>query len=355
MGKTGELTDGQLLERFSNGRGEEAELAFATLVDRHGPLVLGVCRGVLADLHDAQDAFQATFLILVKKAPSLWVRDSLAPWLCRVACRAASRARSDAVQRRRHERWAAQHAAVAPIVSGDDYDHAQTQLLHEEINRLPERYRIPVVLCDLEGYTHEQAARCLKWPVGTVKSRQARGRERLRGRLTRRGLAPLTGLPFAGLSPAATRAAIPAGLLNTTVRAASKFAEQSATTTALSSTTAVSLARGVIYTMMTTKLKILGEAALACILTIGGFHALGRQAGGPGAPGQAAGTEPKPNDPHAALVRTVNKLQANLDRSALLNANLQKELQDLRADLEALARPSRWLPKPRSHRVKPRQ
>src|SRR5205085_6989931 len=107
VGTIRELTDGQLLERFASDRGEAAELAFAALVERHGPMVLRVCRGVLADPDDTQDAFQATFLILVRKARALWVRDSLGPWLHQVAFRTASCARSAAVRRRRHERHAA--------------------------------------------------------------------------------------------------------------------------------------------------------------------------------------------------------------------------------------------------------
>ena len=185
LGTIGELTDGQLLERFATGGGEAAELAFAALVERHGPMVLRVCRHVLADPNDAEDAFQATFLILVKKARSLWVQDSLGPWLHRVAHRVATRARFSAARLREHEKRA---AATRPTLVRErgDWDELLSYL-HEEIDRLPERSRMPVVLCDLQGLTHEKAARHLGWPVGTVKSRLARGRELLRGRLSRRG------------------------------------------------------------------------------------------------------------------------------------------------------------------------
>ena len=108
LGAIGELTDGQLLERFATRGGEAAELAFAALVERHGPMVLRVCRNILRDPNDVQDAFQATFLVLVQKARSLWVRDSLGPWLHRVAHRVATRARSSAARRREHERRAAE-------------------------------------------------------------------------------------------------------------------------------------------------------------------------------------------------------------------------------------------------------
>src|SRR5216110_2119733 len=118
MSTVRELTDGQLLERFSTDRGEAGELAFAALVERHGPMVLRVCRGVLADPHDTQDAFQATFLVLVRKARALWVRDSLGPWLHQVAYRTASCARSTAARRRQHELSAAERTARPP----DDRD-----------------------------------------------------------------------------------------------------------------------------------------------------------------------------------------------------------------------------------------
>ena len=181
--------------------GEAAELAFAALVERHGPMVLRVCRAVLADPHDTQDAFQATFLVLVKKARGLWVRDSLGPWLHQVAYRTASCARLAAARRHRHERCAAALRKEARVEVHDDL----ARVLHEEIERLPERFRAPLVLCDLEGRSHEQAARHLGWPVGTVKSRQARGRERLRDRLRRRGLAPEPAVLAAALRPDGAR------------------------------------------------------------------------------------------------------------------------------------------------------
>ena len=186
VGTIRELTDGQLLERFATDRGEVAELAFAVLVDRHGPMVLRVCRGVLNDSHDTQDAFQATFLVLVRKARALWVRDSLGPWLHQVAYRTACSARSSAARRRRHEK----RAAISVEESRSEPANELEKVLQEEINRLPERYRAAVVLCDLEGCTHEQAARHLGWPVGTVKSRLSRGREQLRDHLLRRGVTP---------------------------------------------------------------------------------------------------------------------------------------------------------------------
>ncbi len=178
-----------------------------------------VCRGVLIDPHDTQDAFQATFLVLVKSARTLWVRDSLGPWLHQVAYRTASCARLAAARRRRHERCAAQAAKDVHSEDGDELG----RVLHEEIERLPERFRAPLVLCDLEGRTHEQAARHLGWPIGTVKSRQSRGRERLRQRLIRRGLGSHVGPIGAGLIPDGATTLIPPALVESTTNAVIQF------------------------------------------------------------------------------------------------------------------------------------
>jgi RNA polymerase sigma factor (sigma-70 family) len=220
VGTYGALTDGQLLDRFAAGGDEAAELAFAALVERHGPMVLRVCRSVLRDEHEAQDAFQATFLVLVRRRGSIWVGDSLGPWLHGVARRVASAARSAATRRRRHERKAAERAGPDGFESGGEDQRALEQALHEEIGRLPERYRAPVVHCLLEGLTHEQAAQSLGWPLGTVKSRLAQGRERLRLRLTRRGLTPAAILSGGALAARPVRAAVPAALAAATARAA---------------------------------------------------------------------------------------------------------------------------------------
>ncbi len=216
MGTFGDLTDGQLLERFAIGWGEARELAFAVLVQRHGPMVLRVCRSVLRDSHDAQDAFQATFLVLSGKARGLWVRDSLGPWLHQVAYRTARCARSSSARRKRLERRAALREDVN---TQDEPNDERERILHEEIERLPERYRAPLVLCDLEGRTHEQAARHLGWPIGTVKSRQSRGRQRLRERLVRRGYASSPEMFLIALKSGGVEAMVPPALLDATTRA----------------------------------------------------------------------------------------------------------------------------------------
>lgn len=213
-GSTVGLTDGQLLERFATREGEAAELAFAAIVERHGGMVFLACRSLLRDEHDARDAFQATFLALVRKAGSLWVEDSIGPWLHRVACRAAGKVRRAAKGCRERERKAAEAEGAR------DDEHAERRELaaaiHEEVARLPGAFRAAVVLCDLEGRPYEDAARQMGCAVGTVKSRLARGRGRLRDRLVRRGLAPASG---AILGAEVASAAVPVGWADRAVRA----------------------------------------------------------------------------------------------------------------------------------------
>jgi RNA polymerase sigma factor (sigma-70 family) len=219
VGSLGGLTDDTLLEWYRTKGGEAAELAFAALVERHGPMVLRVCRAILGDEHDAHDAFQATFLVLVHRAGSLWTRDSLGPWLHQVAYRIACCARSASTRRRRHERKVAELATSVESDSDRGPDDL-SPVLHEELGRLPERQRAVMVLCWLEGLTQQQAARHLGWPIGTVQSRLARGRQRLAARLTRRGLAPSAGVVAAALATAPARAEVPAALAEATVQAA---------------------------------------------------------------------------------------------------------------------------------------
>jgi RNA polymerase sigma factor (sigma-70 family) len=258
-----------LLERYTTGTGEEAELAFATLVERHGPMVLRVCRDLLRDEHAAHDAFQATFLVLVRRAGSLWTRDSLGPWLYQVAVRVARNARSAAARRRRHERKAATLAARS--MSGEGRDDCGS-VLHEELCRLPERYRAVIVLCGLEGLTQEQAARHLGWPIGTVQSRLARGRERLRGRLIRRGVAPGVALAALASSARDVAAAVPQALAGSTIGGAVPFAtvRASATIARLYSASVVALTEGVLRSMILTQLKLAALGLLSISLVVTG-------------------------------------------------------------------------------------
>ncbi|MFI5458120.1 MAG: sigma-70 family RNA polymerase sigma factor [Isosphaerales bacterium] len=255
------LTDGQLLERFVSSRGEAAELAFAILVERHGPMVLRACRGILRDDHEAMDAFQATFLVLIKKGRSLWVRDSLGPWLHRVACRAAGRARAEAGRRRALEKRLAK--ATLGQAGGRDRDDLAAAV-HEELDRLPDRYRVPIVLCDLEGRTCEEAARQLGCPIGTIGSRLARGRERLRGRLARRGLAPAVGTLVAMLSTESKGAGMPAALAKSTTQLALGRAAGDIGAGAFSAGSA-KLAEHISRSLLMIKLMSVGAASVAAV------------------------------------------------------------------------------------------
>jgi len=245
-GVTG-MSEGQLLERFVSKRDEAA---FEALVARHGPMVLGVCRQFLRDPNDVEDAFQATFLVLVRKAATLRDRNLLGNWLYGVAYRVAVRARTVAARRHATETTGIEELAM----DRESTHHELRPWLHEEIHRLPEKYRVPVVLCYLEGLTHEEAADQLHWPTGTVKGRLSRARDLLRSRLTRRGLALPTGLLAFNLSGSAS-AAVPAPLVASTIKAATAVAAGQSAATALLSAQAVALSEGVLSTMLLTKVK----------------------------------------------------------------------------------------------------
>jgi RNA polymerase sigma factor (sigma-70 family) len=201
------LSDPQLLDRFTQA-GDEA--AFAELVRRHAQLVLDVCRRRLPREEDAEDAFQASFLVLARKAASIRKSESLASWLYGVAWRSAAQLRAAESERQRRER------KIVPSLAEEPYDPSWREVretLHQELARLPERYRAPLVLCYLEGRTQCEAARLLGWGEGVLRGRLDRGRERLRQRLVRRGVT-LSGLLLAAvLVPAAP---VSATLLRTT-------------------------------------------------------------------------------------------------------------------------------------------
>ena len=257
VGSVGGLTDGQLLERFVNRR-DAAEPAFAVLVERHGPMVWGVCRRILNDPNDAADAFQATFLVLVRKAGSVLVDDSLGRWLYGVSRKVATRARTTAARR------SAREGPGIETIASPNPAPDQAELLaklDEEIGRLPERYRAAVVLCDLGNLSHEEAARQLGCAVGTVGSRLSRGRERLRDRLTRRGLAPSMGPPGVALSG---KMAPSMALVDSTTRAALRLV---AGDVALASATVSAMSKGIFQVMFLTKWKLV--AALALLATSG--------------------------------------------------------------------------------------
>jgi HlyD family secretion protein len=259
VGTVGGLTDRQLLERFANRREASSDTAFEVLVLRHGPMVLQVCRNLLRDEADAADAFQATFLVLVRRRAAIRRLESVGGWLYGVACRVAARARVDAARRVRNEK----RAALRVVEAVDSTDGtAMTAdfgpIVQEEVRRLPERYRAVVVLCYWQSLTHEQAAARLGCPLGTVRSRLARARKLLHRRLTRRGLAPLAGIVAAALDERAASAsalsAVPPALVNMTIRAAAAAGSGQALSYVVSVGTA-SLVKRVSWSMAMSKIK----------------------------------------------------------------------------------------------------
>jgi RNA polymerase sigma factor (sigma-70 family) len=212
-------TDEELLWVFVSRGGHAAEAAFAALVRRHGPRVLRVCRSVLGDEQEAEDSLQETFLLLLKKARGLRVNGSIGPWLHAVAFRVASDARKAAARREKHRQRLASTSSMS-YTTFTLHNEERVAALYEEICGLSANLKAAVVLCDLDGFSHSKAAATLGWPVGTVKSRQARGRERLRSRLMSRGFVFSTsGLLFL-LSSERGLADVGPRLVDTTARAA---------------------------------------------------------------------------------------------------------------------------------------
>jgi RNA polymerase sigma factor (sigma-70 family) len=296
VGVVGNLSDGSLLERIVHDRDGVAGAAFTVLVERHGPMVLGLCRQALGNSHDAEDAFQATFLVLARRAGSVRKVESVASWLHGVALRVARRAKTDVARRKEYERRSAEMKAMAP--EGAEGRPDSWPELHEEIARLPKRFREPVVLCYLEGLSAEVAAQRLGCPRGTILSRLSRARDRLRGRLTRRGLASPPALMAGGMSPEAT--AMPAALLEATVRASLGFVSHSSTAMPLGATAPAGLAKGVLHAMMISRLKVTALAAFAgCGLAVGAVtllhreRALARPPQAPEAPQAQASADPE--------------------------------------------------------------
>jgi RNA polymerase sigma factor (sigma-70 family) len=298
-GSTSALGDGALLDRFSAGGGLERERAFEALMGRHGPMVYQVCRRRLGDRHEAEDACQAVFLVLARCAGSVRNRESVAGWLHGVAVRVAARARKDARKRLLREQRAAEVAAAAGVDPTRDLD-GPSEAVHEELARLPEKYRSPIVLCYLEGLTHEQAAARLGSPVGTVRSRLSRGRDQLRRRLTRRGVtAPSVVVPWVG--PPATDAPavgsappeLPLGLSAGIVRAACSLSGPQILTSSLSPAS-LALMKGVIAAMRLEQLALFAALSVpaGAFVLAAGFVIAQEPTPAPGPAAGAAAVEP---------------------------------------------------------------
>jgi RNA polymerase sigma factor (sigma-70 family) len=352
-----DLTDGQLLECYVRGR-EEA--AFAALVDRHGPMVWHVCLRVLGRHQDAEDAFQATFLVLVRKAVSVVPREMVANWLYGVAHQTALKARATTARRRTREKQVA--AMPEPAFEQELWDDLQP-LLDQELRSLPDKYRAVLVLCDLEGKTRKEAARHLHVPEGTVASRLATARGMLAKRMARHGLA-VSGTTLAALlSPGETAASVPASVASSTIKAATLFAAGEAATRGVLSDRAVALAEGVLKTMLLTKLKITATVLVALAVLGAGAAALTQQllAATPAeqpatekqpAPGKPALGPVKENKEAETLPEVVSGVATAVDaeKRTLTVAHREGEdtfsvAKDARIDLDGKPGHLAWLPK----------
>jgi RNA polymerase sigma factor (sigma-70 family) len=260
-GTVGGLSDSRLLDRFMSQR---EEVVFEAIIQRHGPMVWGVCRRVLRDHHDAEDAFQATFLVLARKAASVMPREKLGNWLYGVAYQTAMKARATTSKRRAREK----QVPDMPEPEGCREDHRGDllPLLDQELSRLPENYRAPIVLCELQGKSHREAAEQLGCPVGTVSGRLSRARAMLAERLTRRGVTLAAGSLVVLLSQGSASASMPLPLVTSTTKAATKFAAGQAATGVVSAKVAA-LTEGVLKAMLMTKLKI--ATAILMVVALG--------------------------------------------------------------------------------------
>jgi RNA polymerase sigma factor (sigma-70 family) len=323
------LSDGELLEWFLHKRDEAA---FEALVRRHGPLVRGVCRRVLRNQHDADDAFQATFLVLLRKAPSIARRERLANWLYGVAYRTAREAKTAAARRRLKEG----RAAARPQPRGEDAAGREVlALVDHELSRLPDKYRLPIVLCELQGKTYREAAHDLGWPEGTLAGRLSRARAALARRLERRGVALAGGPLAAALAPGGAPAGVPAPLVVSTARAATQVAAADAAAGLVPAQVAV-LTEGVLKAMFWTKLKVAALVLLTAGAAGAGVAFLGHAAAaGPGAaPAEGrANDEPRQGPPKEAdrpkgSVRIEFKYDRRKEAEAKLRAPITVNFKD---------------------------
>jgi RNA polymerase sigma factor (sigma-70 family) len=257
------LSDGQLLEAYLSRRDETA---LAVLVKRHGAMVWGVCRRVLRSYHDAEDAFQATFLVLVRKAASIVPREMVGNWLHGVAHQTALKARATIAKRGVREKQVT--AMPEPAVAEQNLWRDLQPLLDEELSRLPDKYRAVIVLCDLEGKTRKEAARQLGCPEGTVMGRLARARMLLAKRLARRDVTLSGGAVATVLTEKVASASVLPSVVTSTIKAATLFAAGQAATGTISVKVAA-LTEGVLKSMLLTKLKVIMGLMLA-VVAIGG-------------------------------------------------------------------------------------
>jgi RNA polymerase sigma-70 factor (ECF subfamily) len=271
-----DAADAELLGRFVEDRDEHA---FAVLLHRHGPMVLGVCRRVLRNDTDAEDAFQATFLVLVVKAHTVYPRERVGNWLYGVAHNTARKAKT--MNARRHDREA---TAVDRRQAREEPEYEVLALLDAELRTLPDRYRTPIVLCDLEGRTLAEAAAHLGWPQGTVATRLRRGRHLLARKLSRHGVALSAAL--------LVLADVPSALAASTLNAARLVSEIQAVTPGVASATVTALTQGVLRSMTRSTLATMVVVLGVLLCGLGGALALC----GPIPDPPPRGPDPKPGD-----------------------------------------------------------
>jgi len=254
-----ELSDEVLLKQFASKRDEAA---FETLVERHGPMVQGVCCRILGDAHDAEDAFQAVFLVLARKSKSIRRPELLANWLYGVACRIARKARISRIRKETRERRAGKMPVQDQLL---DLEWIELKaVLDDELQQLPEKYRAPLVLCYLHGHTNTEAAAHLGWPAGSISERLARAREMLRKRLNRRGLTLSAGLLALLLSQKPSSAAVSPLLIETTVKVG--LSATSRTTAGAASKTVLELASEASSSLLTGYLKTFSVALIVAVV-----------------------------------------------------------------------------------------
>ncbi len=262
------LTDGELLDRFVAARDEAA---FEDLLHRHGPMVLGVCRRTLRNEADADDAFQATFLVLVRKAASIRPRSMVGNWLYGVAHNTALKARAMSTKRSTKEQEAAER--TTPQLTGPSWEYLQP-ILDQELKALPDKYRSAVILCDLEGKSLKEAARQLGCPLATVGTRVARGRTMLAQRLSRRRVAFSAGALALLLSQNAASADVPAGLMTSTTKAAALAMTESGAAGGAISAQVSALTAAMLKALLLARLKLsVFVLLIVCALAVAGAWA----------------------------------------------------------------------------------
>jgi RNA polymerase sigma factor (sigma-70 family) len=321
------LTDGQLLGRFIE---ERDEAAAAALVRRHGPMVWGVCRRVLGNHHDAEDAFQATFLVLVRRASAIVPREMVGNWLYGVAHQTALKTKATLAKRRTREK----QVVAMPEIEMEPH-HLQRDLravLDHELSRLPDKYRAAIVLCDLEGKTRTEASRQLGVPPGTLAARLTRGRALLAKRLTRHGLAVSGGTLAAALAEQAALAGQPAALVSSTIKVVTLVATGQAASMGTVSAQVAALSEGMAKAMFLSKIKIAVGIMMVLTVSVAGGLLYKTQASGPADESQRA-EQKKAEGARAAAIRALEQLgkseQAS-DREAAIQA-----LVDYRRELKA--------------------